>query len=600
MNKCRIGISGMHCRSCEILVEDELKKIPGVTEAYVNHKNGSAYIHYRGHLYEDDLIRAIENAGYSYGAGEGTDNKLITGDVKAYKELGIAAVIAVGLYLIAKSFGLFSLSANISGNYNNLPVVFLIGITAGVSTCMALVGGLVLGASAQFSKKHPEASGMEKFKPHLFFNLGRIISFFILGGLIGFLGSVFQLSTSVLGVLTVGVGIVMLLLGTQLIDIFPFLKRFSFTIPKNITRFFGIKDRADSDYSHKNSAIMGGLTFFLPCGFTQAMQLFAMSTGSPIAGALTMGVFALGTAPGLLGVGGLTSAVKGHAARLFFKTAGIVVVALSLFNISNGLNLLGIGSFPNILWTNPARAANTNADPNVKLVNGIQEVRMRQVSSGYVPNKFTIKKGIPVRWIIDSRDSNTCAASIVSQKLGIRQGLQPGENVIEFNPDQTGTIRFSCSMGMYTGVFTVVDENTSGAVSPETDAVLAQNPIPPAGGGACGGGGCGCGVKKQVSVTTGEVTNQNSVQVIKAVYSQDKDIVPNQFSVKANQPVRFEIEAQDDGYGCMSSVTLPGLSNRVEVFSKGTTVTFEFTPTKPGDFGITCAMGVPRGRIQVN
>ena len=107
-------------------------------------------------------------------------------------------------------------------------------------------------------------------------------------------------------------------------------------------------------------------------------------------------------------------------------------------------------------------------------------------------------------------------------------------------------------------------------------------------------------MKKQVSVTTGEVTNQNSVQVIKAVYSQDKDIVPNQFSVKANQPVRFEIEAQDDGYGCMSSVTLPGLSNRVEVFSKGTTVTFEFTPTKPGDFGITCAMGVPRGRIQVN
>ena len=51
------------------------------------------------------------------------------------------------------------------------------------------------------------------------------------------------------------------------------------------------------------------------------MQLYAMSTGSPITGALTMGVFALGTAPGLLGVG-LTSIVKGSLPVYFQRGRG--------------------------------------------------------------------------------------------------------------------------------------------------------------------------------------------------------------------------------------------------------------------------------------
>jgi sulfite exporter TauE/SafE/copper chaperone CopZ len=473
MNKCSVDISGMHCRSCEILIEDELKKIPGVNEAYVNHKNGTATIKFAGDLHETDVIRAVESAGYTYGRSDGKEKKLISFDARIYRELGIAGVVSLGLFLLAKQLGLFNLSAGVSGNYSSLPVVFLIGITAGVSTCMALVGGLVLGSSARFAKKHPEASGMGKFKPHLFFNLGRILSYFVLGGLIGFLGSVFQLSTSVLGIMTVGVGLVMLLLGTQLIDMFPILKSISFTIPKSVSRFFGIKNRADRDYTHKNSAVLGALTFFLPCGFTQAMQIYAMSTGSVVAGSLTMGVFALGTAPGLLGVGGLAAAIKGQASGIFFKTAGIVVIALSFFNITNGLNLLGVDVGSVTTKASPTAVVNKN----VKIVDGVQEVRMRQVSSGYVPNSFTIRKDLPVRWIINSEDSNTCASSIVSQKLGVRQGLKRGENIIEFTPSEVGTIRFSCSMGMYTGSFTVVDDDSPGATLPVSNVVFAHNPF---------------------------------------------------------------------------------------------------------------------------
>lgn len=598
MKTQQIHIKGMHCRSCELLIEDELKKVPGVKSVSVSHKTGIADVDCECELNHQEVEKAVQNAGYSIGQ----DGKLhlFSRNSKDYVELGAAFLLTMILFLLAKSLGIFNLGSAHSGGYSSLPVVFLVGLTAGISTCMALVGGLVLGTASKFSTQNPTATGMQKFKPHLFFNLGRIASYFVFGGIIGFAGSFFQLSTSVLGVLTVAVAAVMLLLGGQLIDIFPRLKKVSITLPKGLSRLLGIKEQENQAYSNKNAAVMGAMTFFLPCGFTQAMQLFAMSTGSPVTGAITLGVFAIGTAPGLLGVGGLTSIIKGNAAKLFFKTAGVVVIALSLFNLQNGLNLLGINQSVFAAFT--SKAAAPVSDPNVKLVNGVQEVRMIQDSSGYSPNKFTIKKGVPVKWIVTSKDVYTCAASIMVQSLNIRKGLQLGENVFEFTPTQTGTIRFSCSMGMYTGAFNVVDENTKTAVVPAQnyDAV----PKTAAAGSSCssGGGGCGCGggAKNAAPAAQGETKTQGNVQILKASYTVKGDISPNKFTVKANQPVRFEIEAKEDGSGCMGSVALPKLSTKVEVFTKGQTTTFEFTPTAKGTYGITCAMGVPRGEILVN
>ena len=599
MRKQQVHIKGMHCKSCELLIEDELLKVPGVKKVSVSHQTGIADVDCECELDSVAVTKAVESAGY----GIGQDGKIhfFSRKRRDYIDLGIAFFVATALFLIARSLGIFNLSSTISGNYSSLPIVFLIGLTAGVSTCMALVGGLVLGASARFSAKNPHATGMQKFKPHLFFNLGRIASYFVLGGLIGFAGSLFQLSTSVLGTLTIAVGLVMLLLGGQLIDVFPILKKISFTLPKGLSRMLGVQDKSGGEYSNKNSAIMGATTFFLPCGFTQAMQLYAMSTGSIASGALTMGVFALGTAPGLLGVGGLTSVIKGGAARLFFKTAGVVVILLALFNLSNGLNLLGISPKLLLAFSGNNSTNSVAQDPNVKLVNGVQEVRMTQDSSGYSPNKFTIKKGVPVKWIVTSKDVYTCASSIVSQQLGIRKGLQLGENIFEFTPSQTGTIRFSCSMGMYTGSFNVVDENTSAAAPSALAANTTQNtntaPSCSASGGGCG---CGGGAKKTVTEAAGETSTQGDVQVLNATYTSVGDISPNKFTVKANQPVRFEIAAKDDGQGCMGSVTIPNLTQKVEVFSKDQTTVFEFTPKTTGTYNITCAMGIPRGQIQVN
>ncbi len=454
MNQKIIDIKGMHCASCELLIEEEITKIPGVSRCKVNYRKGVAEISHEGNLDQNLLKAAIEEAGY----GVGKDEKhFFSRNRKDYLDLGMAALVLVAVYYLAQALGIFEHGSQTSGSYNSLPVVFLIGLTAGISSCMAIVGGLVLGASARFAEKHPLATTLQKFKPHLFFNLGRIASYFILGGAIGYLGSFLQLSSSFLGLLTIGVGLVMLILGVQLTEVVPGLNKFKITIPSQITKILGIKEKSTRKYSHTNSAVMGALTFFLPCGFTQAMQLFAISSGSPVIGALTMGTFAIGTAPGLLGLGGLTAVVKGAFARHFFRFAGIVVILLAVFNISNGFNLTGFNL--NLLqpFTNSSAANAQEKDPNVEIKEGVQIVKMTQIASGYIPNKFTIQKGIPVKWIIDSQDSNNCARALVAPEIGVKKVLMQGENIIAFIPEKKGIIRFSCITGIYTGSFNVIE-----------------------------------------------------------------------------------------------------------------------------------------------
>jgi len=449
MEKVIVHIKGMHCRSCEILVENQLKAIPEIKNAIVSFKRGMVEIYYRGELDIVDVENAIREAGYD--VGEDEKKEWISRDLNQYADLAVSILILLVLYMIAKLMGLGNLSLGSAGNPTGLLVVLGIGLTAGFSTCMALVGGLVLGISARYVEENPEATTIQKFRPHLFFNLGRILSYFILGGVIGLIGQAFQFSGVTLGLLTIFVGLIMLVLGVKLIEIFPRFSSSGLTLPSGIARFFGISGRKDKEYSHVNSMVVGGLTFFLPCGFTQAMQLYAMSTGSFISGALIMSVFAIGTAPGLLSIGGVTSLVKGLFAKKFFKFVGLVVVALALFNISNGYVLTG---WPIPSFESDAQVAG-NSDTGVEVSDGVQIVRMTQTSYGYEPNRFTIKKGIPVRWVINSEDSNSCASSIYMPQMGVREFLNSGENVIEFTPTESGELRFSCSMGMYRGVFNV-------------------------------------------------------------------------------------------------------------------------------------------------
>jgi len=627
MNKTKkivIPISGMHCRSCEILVEKNLAEIPEVERSNVNHKKGEAEIYYASQKPNvREVEQAIREAGYEIGS---QDRKLLFNrNINDYKDLGIALLFLVGIYVVLKNFGITNIQIGGGPNPTSLPVVFLVGITAGLSTCMALVGGLILGISARHAENHPEATAMQKFRPHLFFNAGRIVSYALLGGMLGLLGSFLQFSGTTMGILIILVGIAMLMLGLKLIGIFPRLDQGGLTLPKSISRILGIKNH-EKEYSHQRSFITGALTFFLPCGFTQAMQLYAVSTGSFLRGGLIMAVFALGTVPGLLGIGGITSLIKGIFAKRFFKFAGVVVLLLAFFNISNGYTLTGwqLGS---VLIAEKKNQIESD-DPNVTLENGVQIVKMTEASRGYYPNKFTIKKDVPVRWVIDATAPNSCASTIMISKMNIRKSLKAGENIIEFTPTEAGKLSFSCGMGMYTGLFDVVNGKSSVADSVKNNSTVSAAPtgtcgagsagsaLPKSGGcggsgGGCGGSGGGCGGSgKSVTPTEGTVQNvpaadsvstslKANEQIINITYTYSNDIQPNTFTVKAGQPVRLIVDVKEDGAGCMSTIMVPGLYSTPQLLEKGKKIVMEFTPLKVGDYNITCAMGVPRGSIKV-
>jgi sulfite exporter TauE/SafE/copper chaperone CopZ len=328
----KFHIHGMHCNSCVLMIEDNLRDVAGVASVHANLAKREAVITGDfGGKTEDEVAEFlsgyVKESGYTFSRERQVHNKKLG-------EFAYAIPIALALiagFVVLQRAGLVDL---IQGDSVGLATAFLIGLVASVSTCLAVVGGLVLSLSANYAKEG------DRVKPQAWFHVGRIAGFFVLGGAVGALGSAFQLGANGYFILNLLVGIVMLILGINLLDVFHDAKRFQLTTPKFISRHALAASRA----KHVLAPIVTGVaTFFLPCGFTQAMQVYALSTGSFFTGAMTMLVFALGTLPmlAILSFGGSGIHNKWYAG-IFFKTAGIVVIALALFNIVNALVVKGI------------------------------------------------------------------------------------------------------------------------------------------------------------------------------------------------------------------------------------------------------------------
>ncbi|MGE5425902.1 MAG: sulfite exporter TauE/SafE family protein [Bacillota bacterium] len=443
-NILKVKVSGLHCRSCEILSEEKLMQIPEVKSAKVSHLHREATIDFGDKQPNIEAVRqALRSAGYDLDEDSGHETPP-EGKNKKWKDMGLAALIATVIFIAIRLSGLSGLQGTSNPGNLSFAGIVVVGLVAGISTCMALVGGIVMAISADYSKRHPQASAGQKFLPHLYFNAGRIAGFFILGGLLGALGLAFKISISFSAWLTLLIGFLIAFIGLQVLDIFPALNRFSLTLPKRLGA--AVKSKKE-DGRPAAALISGALSFFLPCGFTQSMQILALSSGSFIAGASIMSVFALGTAPGLLGIAGLMSAIKGRRKSLMLKTAGLVIIIFGLFNINNGYKLIS-------LQTSAASTIQTESPAARK--EQVQVIRMEQNGRGYTPTHLEVEAGRPVRWIINSTSPFSCASSLIVPALDISQHLKKGENVIEFTADKPGKIGFSCSMGMYRGYIDVI------------------------------------------------------------------------------------------------------------------------------------------------
>ncbi|NOS67112.1 MAG: sulfite exporter TauE/SafE family protein [Candidatus Peribacteraceae bacterium] len=375
------------------------------------------------------------------GSGTGSQRTLSTW----LQAAGMLLFVGVA-YLILKETGVFSLTSTV-GDAVSLGTIFVIGLVAATSSCLAVVGGLLLSVSAKWSETFQPTTRWEKFRPLFLFNIGRLAGYFVLGGFAGVLGQSLTLSPNSTGILTVIVAGVMLVLGLNILRILP-KKYCRIPLPDVMTR--RIRNLSQSE-SAAAPILLGALTFFLPCGFTQSMQLLALGSGSFVAGGLIMLVFALGTLPALLGISVLSSVIEGRANRWFLSFSGAVVLLLGVMNLQSGLLLMGYDA-SRILTSNTVQSAEATDDPYVTIDDqGRQIMSMYVTDTGYSPNNFTIRPGLETWVYAIAKDGVAgCASFLVDATHNLQTPIKKGSNWLgpiskmEVNKDFVLT----CSMGM--------------------------------------------------------------------------------------------------------------------------------------------------------
>jgi len=457
-----LRITGMTCHSCELLIERSWKNLPGVENVKVNAGTGKATLKTDGSkITLHELQSAVGNHQYkirwdNQSNESNDDSELIKPRISAIQLLGMFVFALVVLNIFSR-LGIFKAGASI-GTGVTFASALLIGLIASTSSCLAINGGLLLSSAATFNQKYSSATRLGKMRPVFLFVAGRLASYGILGGLLGLIGKSFTFSPVFTAAIMILAAIYMISMGLEMLGIAPqWLKRL---LPGSSKRLSHKILDAEKKTNPLMPLILDGATFVLPSGVTQALQLYALTTGSAVQSGLIVLIFAAGTVPMLLALGFAGTFIKGKAGVVFYQFMGALVVLLGLWNIQNGLTIAGYPlSLPKfepatVTQTDGAKTSKTEPVPVDK--DGVQVIQMA-VNAGYTPDHFTIKAGVPVRWEVDGTDALGCDQFLMSRQLGIQKLLETGINIFNFTPKEAGTIQFSCSMGMYRGSFTVVE-----------------------------------------------------------------------------------------------------------------------------------------------
>jgi sulfite exporter TauE/SafE/copper chaperone CopZ len=474
----KVKVYDMTCTSCEGRVERVLKKLEGVTGVKASFSAQQVIVEYDGRLCNTDMIKeSIKSAGYS------------VEDSKGYKVIGIL-IVAAAIILLGSSTGGFDMNDRLNGA--SYLVLLVVGMLTSIH-CVGMCGGIMLSQS--ISKD--STSKFETIRPALLYNAGRIVSYTIIGGIVGALGSVLALSLTVKAAMEIFAGIFMIIMGLNMAG-FGLFRKFNIKLPLSEC---SVKNKPKTPF------LVGLLNGLMPCGPLQTMQLYALGTGSAGKGALSMFLFSLGTVPLMLTFGALSGLLSKGYTKKILKLSGFLVIILGLIMSNRGLALAGTGA-PNIvqLVKNHIFKASSQSDINkAVLKDGVQELTMKVDGSGFTPDTLYVKKNVPVKWIIKGDAINPCNNAIAIPSLNKQYTVKPGENVIEFTPGDKD-INFSCWMGMIRGVIKVVDNLDS------VDTSKSDPSLPPASSGpsCCAGpvadDGSGSSAPSQPSIYGSDLT----------------------------------------------------------------------------------------------
>lgn len=445
MNKKTIYIKGMHCPSCETILTEEFSKVKGVKKVTVSRHENKADIFFEGPTPDAGKIRKIvEQYGYQVADRSVAPKKTEITDWISAVLIVLAAALLFNYFQGSSLINSFKVRTD-SVTYG---VAFMVGLLASVSSCLAVVGSVVIA----FSQKY-ESGGKGAYQtavmPNILFQAGRLGTFFLLGGVLGALGGTISLSGNFISVFSIIIAVVMGLLALNILGLLPSLPSLGIKAPGALSqKWTSLKN---SNEKHAPLAL-GALSFFLPCGFTQSMQIFALASGSFLTGSLVMFLFALGTAPVLATVGIVSSLTKNKGIVVLQKAAGMILLLFAVYTLNSGLALRGVSGD---IISSPDKKGDSVPAPNPDEKKDAQVVTMDVTPAGFSPSVLKVKKGTPVRWVINGDEASGCTNKIIIPSLNISKPIKNGENVVTFTPDKAGEIPFSCWMGMVRGKFIV-------------------------------------------------------------------------------------------------------------------------------------------------
>jgi heavy metal-associated domain protein len=426
MAKIYVKIKGIHCQNCETTIQKALLKLPRVKEVTI--KNFIAHITYEEPLTNDEIINAITKAGYITKASYISNNLKDlekTSNLKQFLLIFTIIILIISLTYKIFGFNIFNVIPTIDSNIT-YTMLFLTGFLTSIH-CVSMCGAINLIAILNQNSQN-------RFERPLKYNLGRLISYTILGGIAGLLGSILTINNIISGIIITIAGLAMFVMSLEMLGLFR-IPRIKFLSPK-----------------HKKSSnpfLIGLLNGLMPCGPLQAMQLYALSTSSMIKGALSMFLFGLGTMPLMLLTGVIFTNLKGKNKILINNIASTLILVLSLLMLNRGLVALNI----NI----PAFEGNTQyLTPNI--IDDTQVVEFDLSYNGYQDIKVEVAKPVKMIIHVDKKYLTGCNNSLIIPEYNINQELKTGDNIIEFYPTKEGTFIYTCWMNMLKNNIKVVNK----------------------------------------------------------------------------------------------------------------------------------------------
>lgn len=217
-------------------------------------------------------------------------------------------------------------------------LAFLTGLL-GSAHCLGMCGGLVT-ALALAGKRLQVGPWF-----HLFYHLGRISTYALIGAAVGWLGSAIVLTDAIRDmarIILVCSDLFIVLVGFGSLGIFPAFNLIDLDSRFSLRALGGGVQRL-LRLPHSLIAFpLGLLLGLLPCGFVYAMALTAAQTTDIWYGSLIMLSFGAGTLPALLLFGGAAQWLTHTTRRWMLRGAGIVVISMGLYNLYRHLQQMGV------------------------------------------------------------------------------------------------------------------------------------------------------------------------------------------------------------------------------------------------------------------